>query len=718
KEHSNNILYAAELLQKDIEKVSGCKIPVVTSDKKERKKEIVIGRTDRECKRDNVIVISYGYMMESCNDRIFLWGTETYLAEPWEEEDVFTVYAVVDLLEKIGVRKFAPDCEFYPQKKTITMAKKDLNDHYAPQNTFRQIQSSFTKDNRDFKLWLKQNHYDDMFLKGYFVHTFNKLIPKEKYFDAHPEYFALINGQRHIDQICLSNDSVFEIVCRNVADLIKNNHEHKIISISQNDNSAYCNCNKCKATNDYEQSPAGTIIRFVNKVCERFPAQMFSTLAYQYSRTAPVHTKPANNLQIMLCTIEEDRNITIEESGKKGKSHFAQDLEAWSKITNNIFLWDYECNFHHSVSPFPLLHTLKPNIEFFMQNNAHQHYQQAFAETGHEFAELKTYLVSKLLWNINIDTDSIINEFLNAYYGEAAPYLRKYIDTLHYFAQQSGDFLDIYAPPTQYMNTFLNADKMEIYKDLLPYAIKESSIYTKRVLMQLLSLWYAQMEIGKVDMFGERGWYEKDGDGKFVLKQEMKQMLQDFYDVCKENNVRLLNENGLTPQQYYATTLRFIDIKIEDNKAFHKKITANPMPSNKYGGGTIDLLLNGVCGTSDHKTHWLGWFGEDTEIVIDMDSTISADSIILSSLYIPGAWILHPASVECFVSNGNDYLSIGTISNGYEQKDLQQIKEYIYIPNQSFRYIKFIFKGTKQLPQWHAFAGEKSWFFLDEVIVK
>ncbi|MDR1724901.1 MAG: hypothetical protein LBR28_00710, partial [Bacteroidales bacterium] len=39
KEHSNNILYAAELLQKDIEKVSGCKIPVVTSDKKERKKE-------------------------------------------------------------------------------------------------------------------------------------------------------------------------------------------------------------------------------------------------------------------------------------------------------------------------------------------------------------------------------------------------------------------------------------------------------------------------------------------------------------------------------------------------------------------------------------------------------------------------------------------------------------------------------------------------------
>jgi hypothetical protein len=478
------------------------------------------------------------------------------------------------------------------------------------------------------------------------------------------------------------------------------------------------------------------IINFANKIARRFPQQMFSTLAYQYSRKAPKYIKPADNLQIMLCTIEEDRNKTIEQAGKEGKSSFADDLEAWSKITDNIFLWDYECNFHHSISPFPLLHTLKPNIEFFMRNHAHQHYQQAFAETGHEFAELKTYLISKLLWNIHIDADSIINEFLAGYYGVAAPYIKKYIDTLHYFARQSDVFLDIYAPPTQYMNSFLSQDKMKTYRQLFNqseialfpnaddmYNEKEdiSNLlnYLNRLNVQYLSYLYAALEIGKVDMFGERGWYYKDEKGKFVLKQEMQEMLQNFYDICKNNDVRLLNEITLTPKEYYETTLRFIDISIEENLAFHKKITAHPMPINKYGGGTINLLTNGVRGTSDHKIHWLGWLGEDCELTLDLDTLVNNKTIKLSSLYSPKSWIFHPAKVECFVSADNrNFDKAGEFNNGYEQKNDEVIKEYVFTSNNRFRYIKFNITATKQLPTWHNHWGDKSWFFLDEIVVK
>lgn len=46
---------------------------------------------------------------------------------------------------------------------------------------------------------------------GLFVHTFNRLVPQEKYFKEHPEYFSELNGIRVPDgQLCLSNPDVLK----------------------------------------------------------------------------------------------------------------------------------------------------------------------------------------------------------------------------------------------------------------------------------------------------------------------------------------------------------------------------------------------------------------------------------------------------------------------------------------------------------------------------
>jgi hypothetical protein len=57
-----------------------------------------------------------------------------------------------------------------------------------------------------------------------------------------------------------------------------------MISVSQNDgNNTNCSCPECKAVDEYEGSPSGNLIRFLNKLAERFPDKEFSTLAYLYS---------------------------------------------------------------------------------------------------------------------------------------------------------------------------------------------------------------------------------------------------------------------------------------------------------------------------------------------------------------------------------------------------------------------------------------------------
>lgn len=745
--YSEWIKYSAELLQRDIYKVADCLIPIVTDKVKPKKMEINIGFTTRfdtfgfanhfmgelynfldSVLIENQLKKDFGYTILTDNKRIIIHNGFKYCYKG--NNEISIVYAVVDFLEKnIGIRKFTPDCEVYPKKKDIILDVKDLNYSYSSKNTFRQVRSVFTRENKDFRYWLKQHLQEDMFAEGFFVHTFEKLVPRAKYFETHPEYFSLINGKRMHDQLCLSNEDVFKIVVERLKEEMKKQPNAKVWSVSQNDNFSYCSCPECQKKNEREESPSGALIEFVNRVAREFPNKTISTLAYQYSRKAPKYIKPEDNVQIMLCTIEEDRNKTIEESSidalKKNPNAqtFAKDIQDWGKITKNIFLWDYNVDFAYSVSPFPNFHVLKPNLKFFMDNNALQHFQQANSDVGHEFAELKTYLISKLLWNIGIDQDSIINEFLQGYYGKASSYIRQYIDTLQYFGQNSKVFLDIYAPPTNYSKTFLSKDKIDIYSSIFDKAeetVKSDSVYLLRVRTARLPLWFAIMEIGKADMFGERGWYSKNAEGKYILRKDMSQILEDFYSTCFNAKVRNLNESNLLPIEYYKSTKRFIEISVDSNIAFEKKVISLPNPSPLYSEGNISTITNGVRGDSEYKIHWLGWHGVDFSLVLDLEQVVSNKTIKLSSLYSPKSWILHPSRVECLVSkDGSNYISVGNVEIGDIQKYEDIIKEYFFSPKDiDYRYVKFEIKGTKALPSWHPSEGGTSWVFLDEIIVE
>ena len=260
---------------------------------------------------------------------------------------------------------------------------------------------------------------------GYWVHTFDKLLPSSIYGKEHPEYYSYFKGKRHpgkASQWCLSNPEVFEIVAQRVDSIFKANPDKHIMSVSQNDgNYTNCTCDACKAIDDYEGALSGSIITFLNKLAARFPDKEFSTLAYLYTMNPPKHVKPLPNVNIMLCDIDCDREVTLTEnaSGKK----FVKAMEGWSKITNNIFVWDYGINFDNYLAPFPNFHILQDNIRLFKKNHATMHFSQIAGSRGGDFAELRAYLVSKLMWNPEVNVDSLMQHFLHGYYGEAAPYL-------------------------------------------------------------------------------------------------------------------------------------------------------------------------------------------------------------------------------------------------------------------------------------------------------
>lgn len=310
---------AAELLQNYINRISGCTLPIVTDATKPVNTEISIGSTNRvpEAKLKTAMAPDEFLIRTEGKKLLIIGGIHKG-----------TYYGVVDVLEKhLGCRIYAPDVEYVPQNKTILLSPLNYSD--KPVNALRIVHGSFN-DNAAYKEWMRLDNIHEVFADGYYVHTFNRLVPWETYFGPHPEYFAYMNGKRIIDQLCMSNPDVLQLVIDKLAVDMAKQPDKKIWSVSQNDNFSYCQCDKCLEVIVEEGAPSGPLLRFVNKVASRFPDKTISTLAYQFSRSAPKVTKPADNVQIMLCTIELNRSKSIQIDPTS--QSFVKDISDWENL--------------------------------------------------------------------------------------------------------------------------------------------------------------------------------------------------------------------------------------------------------------------------------------------------------------------------------------------------------------------------------------------------
>jgi hypothetical protein len=698
---NRQIMRAAGLLQSYLKKIGGAELPVKAGSEEIPDKAIVINPDARSGHNDDFSIVTV-------NQQLIITGGI----------HKGCIYGVVELLEKqFGCRMYAPGFEVVPKLNVIRIPQLFIADQ--PVNEYRNTYGRFAED-ENYRDWQRIDVVQDVFADGYYVHTMNRLLPWEVYFQKHPEYFALMNGKRIIDQPCLSNPEVLKIALNKLETDVPLQPGKQVWSVSQNDNFSYCQCDACKKIISEEGSPAGPVIRFVNEIAKRFPEKIISTLAYQYSRQAPKVTRPADNVQIMLCTIELNRSQPIDEDPRSAS--FMKDIVDWGKIARHIYLWDYTVNFSHHTTPFPNIHVLQPNIRMFVKNNVFSHFQQSNTDVGHEFSELKSYLISRLLWNPDVNADSVITDFMQGYYGEAAPFVGMYRDTLEGEILKTKEWLDIYGHPTAHENTFLsdaNINRYLGYFDQAMSAVSDQPTMLLHVKTALLPVQYAAMEIGKNHMFAARGWYSVEGKN-YVLRENKVKMLDDFYQTCKDAGVRTLSEAGLTPENYYQSTKRFLKVEIEDNMAFQKPVTASPMPSVKYGGGDLAYLSNGVRGANDYKVHWLGWEAQDFTLGIDLGTAQQPATIELSTLYDPKSWIFHPAAVTCLVSeDGKAFMSIGTITVSGDQQKEEVTKTFAFKPGPApVRVIRFEVKGTKVNPKWHPSAGGPSWVFVDEIVVK
>ncbi|RJP63867.1 MAG: DUF4838 domain-containing protein [Ignavibacteriales bacterium] len=708
---------AALEFQKYIKEISGAILPLENYSSPETDFEIVIGKNNRINEIDTSGIKYDGFIIKTVNNKIYFYGGGKK----------GTLNAVFSFLEKyLDCRMYSSQVKIIPAKNSIEIPQIDLVDN--PAFAYRDVH--YYEANQDeYCRWHKLVDSDDKKMWGMFVHTFQTLLPADKYFKDHPEYYSLRNGIRVPQEPCLSNPEVYKIVVDELRKRMAENPNAKYWSVSQNDDDDYCQCDECSRIDSYEGSPSGSVINFVNKIAKEFPDKIISTLAYRYSRKAPLHIKLEKNVNIMLCTIEAYRTKPLADD--TSSSAFVKDLDDWSKLTNNIILWDYVVQFSNLISPFPNFQVLQPNIQLFNKYNVNMMFQQGAGGCRlTEFGELRSYLISKLLWNPNLNFDSTMNDFLNGYYGKAGIYIREYIDLMQTELIKSGHKLWIYSNPVEQMKSFLTPELMDRYNsifDKAELAVGNEPECLERVKFARLPLMYATLEQAKEIRIGEKGLLINMTKTQVIVNPNLNVVLDSFFNLTSRVDNVYVNEKSLTAQKYFQRYKRMLSKLMYNPLGLGKNVKFISEPNWKYPANGEKSLTDGFRGDEDYLFNWVGYEGNDMEVVVDLNKTETIKKVSADFLQNVFSWIFLPEDMQVSISkDGKKFSDVSVVKNitPPTQEELAS-PIHAFIKNFSCefepvkaRFIKVKATSMKICPRWHPGYPFKAWIFTDEIVIE
>ena len=161
-----------------------------------------------------------------------------------------------------------------------------------------------------------------------------------------------------------------------------------------------------------------------------------------------------------------------------------------------------------------------------------------------------------------------MDDFLKHYYGNAASWIRQYIDLMHNELEASGEKLRIFGNPEDYCEKgFLRDELMAHYEQLFAKAleaVKDQPDIALRVKVAHMPLTYALFNIAMKRGTAEGRCFEQV-DGQWRVRSETMARLNEFIDLCRKTGVTRLSEWHTTPDEY--------EVKMRD---FFQNITKNP----------------------------------------------------------------------------------------------------------------------------------------------
>ena len=443
--------YAADQLQKYVKAITGVALPIVNEPRKPAGYGIWLGQTagahsasftlsEEKLGRD-------GYAAEAGKDGLVVAG----------RCPLGTLFGVYDVIEReFGVRWCEPDelGEVVPNAETLSLGT--FRRQFKPSFEYRWVHSNDWSLKQRMNVQVKVNGKPVGVNWKWHFHTFAILIPPDKYFDQHPEWFPLTGGKRQKpkppyssdSQLCTSNPEVVDKLAERLLETLDSDPAIEIITLSPNDGGGFCECENCTAMDEpqrgwfarYSKRLAILNQEIAERVGGRYPNVRIKVGAYAMYALPPQieDYRPASNLLVQLCHIYFCHNHPAESGKcKPGETYqpshnflpnqdFSRLVKTWSDLTDNLLIYEYYAlgGWSKAKMLWPMVHTMRHDIPWYHRMGVKGFYTQVGPWTR---APLNYYIAAKLAWNAELDVDWLIDDFCRKFFEDAAEPMRGYL---------------------------------------------------------------------------------------------------------------------------------------------------------------------------------------------------------------------------------------------------------------------------------------------------
>ncbi|NQT02409.1 MAG: DUF4838 domain-containing protein, partial [Planctomycetes bacterium] len=163
--------------------------------------------------------------------------------------------------------------------------------------------------------------------------------------------------------------------------------------------------------------------------------------------------------------------------------------------------------------------------------------QGAYTTNGAEMAELRAWVLAKLLWDPSRDGQQLIDEFIEGYYGPAAGQVRDYLNVTHDAVEASEDWLGCFEKNTAKYLSFETLSKGWKHLKAAEAAVKNDSDMRFRVQVAQLPVMYTFM-MRWDEMRQKAGEIGAD----WPMPETIKGAFEEFMKTARKKNVTRLNE--------------------------------------------------------------------------------------------------------------------------------------------------------------------------------
>lgn len=270
-----------------------------------------------------------------------------------------------------------------------------------------------------------------------------------------PDYWFSNNNNA---QLCWTAGEELELqAAKDIYNCVLGSSAEKIyFSMGQADGGNFCTCDRCeKAKTEWAMNDAGLQINFANHVVELvqqwverdFPEGRdvrIVLFAYKATETPPMVSDgnggwqpysekvvPHQKLYFELAPINADYSTTLEDVANKDVYENLSKWHALLKDNERMSVWSYETNYSYFMYPFNNFDTFQPQMKTYYENGISNMFSQGPAYTNQPtLQEMRLFVESQIMWDVNRSYDELATEFINAFYKDAAAEVKEYYDLI------------------------------------------------------------------------------------------------------------------------------------------------------------------------------------------------------------------------------------------------------------------------------------------------